>query len=470
MRRKARRLTASLVNSSGEFWRKARIEPKHGLLSKTNKIYKHILWREPKQAEEFLSSALSCIRRNEIHHALSTLEAGLNDYPQSDILLATYLRICCAKEQLARFIDFITPTKKQLCITLAGLDISSTAPDHQSIDERQEHGVICLTWDLITKSFSDDVLKVWRLADLMEYAAKNDVANKIYHQLSRRATHTPEDYLYGGVSDMRLGNINTGFDKLTDGLAVYPDSEAIRAVFKDCCYSHGAFDRYRRLNGMLSNDAAENSGAALGFYRHAMKASSPEYFFVKFRDMEFNCSSDDFLVLKEEFLSDLRDGKVNLEQAKRAIFFSKALDLDADFSKKIFLIFYSWDWGKEDEAIKYLLMLIYKLTLPIVPGNAPSNEDIVREFINNSKYLSENSMILREPIADIGVYWVNWQYLFCLVHPRKYSYAMSAFESLASSFGQGWTTPRPTSTATLNQGARLEEKYASDLRFWIRCP
>jgi predicted O-linked N-acetylglucosamine transferase (SPINDLY family) len=431
MRRKARRLTASLLNSSGEFWRKAHIGPEDGLLSKTNKIYKHILWREPKQAEEFLSSALSCIRRNEIQHALSTLEAGLNNYPESDILLAAYLRICCAQEQLTRFIDFITPAKKQLCMTLAGLDISSTAPDDQSIDDRQEHGVICLTWELIDKNFSDDVLKLWRLADLMEHAAKNDVANKIHHQLSSRATHAPEDYLYSGVSDMRLGNINTGFNKLTEGLAAYPQSEALRSVFKDCCSSLSAFDRYQRLKAVVGNDETESPGEALDFYRHALKVSPLEQFFLKFRDMESNCSADDFLVLKEEFLEQLRYSELKLEKAKLAIFFSKALDLDADFSEKIFLIFYSIDWGRDNEAAKYALKLIYNLTLPCVPAPASDAGDVIDQFVADAHECSRKPTELRDPIADFGLYWANWQSLFCLVHHKKYSHAISAFERLA---------------------------------------
>jgi hypothetical protein len=161
MRRKVRRLTASILNTSGEFWHKAHRKAADGILRKTNVIYNKISWRSPGKAENFLRSALACNRRNEIHKALYTLEVGLNEYPGAESLLANYLQICCEQEQLLRFIDFINPTKKQICETLSCLHILDSPSDQHSTDGRSKHGTVWLTQDIINKNFGDDVLKLW---------------------------------------------------------------------------------------------------------------------------------------------------------------------------------------------------------------------------------------------------------------------------------------------------------------------
>lgn len=441
MRRKARKLTASLLNSSEEVLRKAHISPADGLLSKTNKIYRHILWQKPRLAEDFLSSALSLSLRNKIPHALSELEAGLNEYPGSQRLLETYLRICCEQNQLIQFIIFINPTKKEICKTLSYLDIQDSTLDRKPIYRRE--GGVCLTQDIISQNFGDDVIKYWRLADLLDHADKLHITKKIHQKISRRPTHEPDDYLYGGVSEMRLGNIEGGFRKLELGLAAYPQSESLKSVLKDCCHAQLAFDRYLKLYSILG-DAEADAVSALNFYCQAFKQHPPEAFIVKFKEAELNCDATDIIVLQEAFLAQLREKTVPFEAAKLCLFLSRILGLTPDFSERMLQAFYSIDWGSDDKSVKYVFMLIHKLTLPLMPNYEFDPEQVINQFVIDARSLAVEAVPLNEPFSDFTKhYWAVWQSFLCLAQPKMYSEAMSAFETLAFKLWPGldYTAP-----------------------------
>jgi tetratricopeptide (TPR) repeat protein len=246
-----------------------------GLRRQTNVIYNKISWQRPKQPEDFLKAALSCYRQNRIDDAVSALEAGLNADPGAERLLATHLRICCEQDRLARVLDFINPTKKQLCETLARLDILDSSPVHGAIDHGDRPGPIWLTEDIINKNFHGQVFKLWCLADLLEHAGKIDISRKIHHKLSRLPTHDHDDYLYGGVSDMRLGNIEGGFQKIRLGIAAYPESEIIKSVYKDCCYSQLAFDHYLRLDSISGPGKGGDNSIRAELLSTRVQAESP---------------------------------------------------------------------------------------------------------------------------------------------------------------------------------------------------
>jgi predicted O-linked N-acetylglucosamine transferase (SPINDLY family) len=420
MRLQAQKVTTFISNSS-QLWHKVRIKAVDRSLRKVNTIYNKIWRRGSKKPEDFLYSALSSHQRNDAEHAICTLEAGLKNYPGAERLLENYLRICCEQEQFARVTDFINPTNKQLCQTLAGLHISS---------DREKHAIIWLTEKIINKNF-DDVVSLWRLADLLEYAGEKATVNRIYQRLSKRVTNNPEDYLYAGLSEMRLDNVEDGFKKFELGLTAYPEAESIRSAFKQCCYIRFDFDRYLQLKSILNNEEVGKSISALNFYRSAFKYLPPEAFLLKFKDIELKCSTHDYHVLKEEFLEHLREHRVTIESAKLSIFFSRYLDLDVEFSENIFLVLYSLNWGSDDKAEKYLLTLVHKLTLPIAPHHTSELEEIVRKFAIDAQALAQKPMDMTEPISDLGKHWYPWQSLFCLVQPRLYRHAMSAFEMLA---------------------------------------
>lgn len=444
MRQKARRLTASLLNSSEEFRRKAHIIPEDGLLSKTSKIYKHLLWQRPQLAEDFLSSARSLNRRNEIRPALSTLEAGLNEFPGSESLLQTYLRICCEQGQLLRFIDFINPTKKEICKTLACLDIQDPISDRKPTHRFRIQSAVYLTQDIIAKNFGDDVVKYWRLADLLDHAGKLHITKKLHQKISRRPPVEPDDYLYGGVSEMRLGNVESGFSKLELGLAAYPESESLKSVLKDCCHAQLAFDRYLKLYKMGDGEAKADTTLALDFYSEAFKHHPPEAFIVKFKEAELNCSAADVIVLHETFLAQLHEKNVSIEAAKLCLFLSRLLGLTPAFSERMFQAFYSIDWGSDDKAVKYLLMLTQKLTLPLMPNHGFDPKEVINQFIVDARSLAVEASPLHEPISDFTKhYWAVWQSFLCLAEPQLYTEAMTAFERLAFKLWPGldYTAP-----------------------------
>lgn len=430
MRLQAQKFTNLISFSLYDLRDKIHIKAIDGLISKSQNRYNK-LWRKSlNKPEKFLYSALSAYRRNNVEDAIGTLEVGLTEHPGAEKLLENYLQICCAQEQFARITEFIKPENKPLYKTLADLHILDSDPDHRSIDDRKKDGLIWLTEKFINKKI-DDRSVLWRLADLLEHASKADTAKRIYQILSSAETRNPDDFVYAGLAETRLGNVEGGFKRLELGLAAYPEAVNIRSAFNQLCYIHGDFDRYVKLQSISRNENEGRSASLLNFCRATFMLTPPEVFMMKFKDIELNCDADDFRLLKEEFLAHLRESAVTIKSAKLSVFFSKFLDLDADFSEKMFLTLYSLDWGGDAETAKYLLELTYKLTPPIAPHRSSDLEGIVRQFAAAAQLLAQKPIDLTEPLSDLGKHWYPWQSLFCLVQPRLYRHAMSAFEMLA---------------------------------------
>lgn len=430
MQPKTQSFTTFISNSSYELWHKVRIKAVDRILRKMNTIHNKILRRGPKKPQDFLYSALYSHRRNNADHAICTLEVGLKNYPGAESLLENYLRICCEQEQFARAIDFINSGNKQLHKTLAGTHIADPNQDHQLIDDRQKHGLVWLTEKVINENF-DDLVPLWRLADLLEHAGRSDAAKKIYHKLSNRVTNNLSDCLYAGISEMRLGNFETGFKKLKQTAEAYPEAENVTSVFDFFCYSRFDLDRYMQFTGVSNNEEMGESRSALNFYRNALKLNPPETFILKFVDIRDSCDSDNFQLLKEEFLTQLRENGMPVEKAKLSLFFSRYLDLEPEFTEKLFLVLYSLNWGENDKTAKYLLAIIHKLTPPIVLHHTSELEEVVRQFTIDAHALAQQPIELIEPYSDLVNYWAPWQSLFCLVQPRLYRHAISALETLA---------------------------------------
>ncbi|WP_170936986.1 hypothetical protein [Rhodomicrobium sp. R_RK_3] len=420
-------MTASLLKSTSQFWAERKRKALEGVLRGPNLRYNK--WLRWKQAERISQLALAHHRCNELEQALSTLEAGLDEHPDSQRLLADYLRICCDREQLARVLDFIDPAKTQLRETLAAIRILTAPPDRN--ERHLKNAPVRLTAETVDRNFAGDVVKLWRLADLMEHAGKVDISSQIHRQLSRRAPVDLDDYVYGGVSDIRLGQVESGFKKLSLGLAAFPESEHLKSVLKDCCYAQLAFDHYLSVTGIMRETEPDKPDFVLDFYRNALRLNKPEAFMVKFKDAEINCGGAAFPVLQDEFLAALRDSSPSLEQAKRWIFLSRLLGLEAQFTAKLFLLLYSLDWGQQDQSAKYLLTLIYKLTLVLAPHHEFDPDHAVSQFANDAQAFARQPMSMSEPIADFGPYWAIWTSLLFIVQPRRHGQTMAAFEQLA---------------------------------------
>jgi hypothetical protein len=187
----------------------------------------------------------------------------------------------------------------------------------------------------------------------------------------------------------------------------------------------------------------------LDFYYQAFRQHAPEAFIVKFKEAELDCNAADLLVLQEAFLAQLREKGVTLEKAKLCLFLSRFLGLNAEFSKRIFLVLSSLDWGDDDKTEKYILMLIYKLALPLVPNYDFDSEEVMNQFVIDAQALALRPITLTEPISDFSKhYWAVWQSFLCLVsNPDHVVTQCPPSRRLHSGFGRDWTTPPPTSAS-----------------------
>lgn len=435
---RARNFTAFISNSSNELLTYVRTKAADRIPRKLNNIYSKIRKVDFRGSEYFLRSARHHIGTNELEKGTRALEIGLKKYPSAEALLELYLHICCERGQFLRILDFIGgPSKKvykhkKIYKTLSGLRVSDQNASLPATGEEKKHALVWLAEKFISKNF-DDPTAFWRLADLLEYQKEGSTAKKLYLRLSERPVITYIDYYYAGMSEMRLHNTDRGFEKLEIGLAAYPDAECISSVLEYYCYVHFDLTHYLKLRGDASNEQSSKNALELSFYRNAFRQTSPDTFILKFHHLESNCHSEAFHVLKEEFLANLRDTEVNFEKAKLLVFLCRYLDIDDDFSQKLFDILYSLDWNKNKNSVssKHLLMVLRKLTLPIAVRHTHELEEAARKFVTDAQTLAEKSIRLDEPISDMGNYWYTWQSLFCLVQPRVYRHAMAAFERLA---------------------------------------
>jgi hypothetical protein len=407
-------------------------------------------------AEDFLDPALSAYRQNNVEDALRLLEEGLNLYPGSEKLLAYYLQISCKKGQFSRIASFIKSDNEPLRKTLLNLSISNS-DNRRRIESGKKDGLAWLT-EKIINSECEDVLAYWRIADLLEYAGRGANAGRIYKILTEREPRSAEDCVYASLADRRLGNIDGSFKRLELSLATYPEAENIKSAYAQLCYLQFDFDRYQKFRSLFCPEIEDKNAPILDFYRSVFKLTPPESFIMNFQKLELSCGAEDFQVVKEEFFSDFCAKTVTVNSAKISILFCRFLDLDKAFSEKLFSILYFKNWGTNDEAVKYLLTVIYKLTLPITPHRTSELEGVVKQFVIDAQELARKAVVLTEPLADLGKQWYAWQSLFCLNQPHLYRDAMAAFEALALRIWPRLDYTAPHIGASLAANATTERK------------
>ncbi|MBP0628113.1 tetratricopeptide repeat protein [Cupriavidus sp. AcVe19-1a] len=398
-------------------------------------IYRQLSKRPSTDAKNFLHSALSEYRLQNPDKAADLLEAGLNEYPEAEDLLANYVRICAELRQIERVFRLVAPgaeNNMRACETL----FDRFADSHIQvtlIDFCLSSGLAELAdrkLKFIQDNFQDPVT-LWQLADTLSQHDRSDEAAAIYGRLSQCRSENPEEYYFSSLASLRLENAEGCLEILEQGQTRFPEAKNLSTLYIQICAGRLEFERYTRFIKGPNAAAFDLARSMLDFYRAAIHSGAPEAFIINLKELELKCDADDFEHLKDEFISFLYKNPQPIQRARLMVFFSKYLDIDPIFNSKLLKILQDSCKTRDSEREKQSLQVLYDLTLPMIPHYPAAPEQVVRDFILASQSLSRNPVELSEPILDMTNNWTPWQYIFCLAAPQLYGEAMSAFERLA---------------------------------------
>jgi predicted O-linked N-acetylglucosamine transferase (SPINDLY family)/Fe2+ or Zn2+ uptake regulation protein len=248
---------------SKDLWLEAEAAAEKGKHFTAESIYRELSKRRPDSPESHVYSSLSEYRLNKLEAALNILEAGLEKYPEAELMLEHYYRICAEGGQLDRFVRFIgacSANSAQFCEALFNMKSVDSAARINLIDSFLTNGLIHLAEQGINsiQARHRDLTALWSLSDVLLQRGRDQDAYAIYRQLSRNKPESPEDYLYSALADYRLKNAESAFSKFESGLARYPEAEYLFEHYFRICAECEQLDR---VIGIMESEATNREQA-----------------------------------------------------------------------------------------------------------------------------------------------------------------------------------------------------------------
>jgi predicted O-linked N-acetylglucosamine transferase (SPINDLY family)/TolA-binding protein len=416
-------------------WRLGDILISHGRDDGANAIYHRLSTWLPEESDDYLYSALSAYRLENLDGAIGILEDALKKYPESKHLLEHFFRICAQCGQIYRVANFIDPgnlDKAKVAERLFNLGMADPTIRVGLIDHCLENGLDDLADREIERILGnpEDIVTLLRLADILLARGRTHEANSIFNQLSDRRLESSEDYHYAGLAALRLSKFERSLSLLESGMKLFPEDEANFNLYVQLCAGLFDYDRYVRHASHSELAKSARIDSAYSFYRMAAKRGSPENFVIYFKYLEINLDAAQFKSLQREFFISLRLKLPSFEKQKLILFFARYLDAGVDFTSELYEVLTTSikDTDESDNAKRHSLQLLHELTIPMVPHYEADSKAVVDRFIKSCQASLLSSVALNEPISDMTNNWTPWQYLFCSGELGLYSKAMSAFE------------------------------------------
>lgn len=419
-------------------WRLADVLIAHGPKGVGDPIYRRLSKREPQDAQGYYYQALSEHRLGHSEAAASILEIGISKYPEAEYLFEYYLHVACELGEIERIVQYVDPdatNRPQICEKLFNMKFAGSYIRVSLIEYCLKNNLreSAEQYSKFVQENYDDPAALWRLADILVTYGLKSTGDSIYRRLSRRRPEQRDDFFYSALAEHRLDNLDRCFELLELGFEKHPGAMNIYDVYIQLCVTYLDFDRYQRFirkSGLLREDTPQTK---LEFYRSTIKSGFHYSFLLHFKTMESECDAASFATLKEEFLSFLNKNPPSLEAAKLMLFFSRYLDVDADYVFRIFEILENSTSGeyKSINKDRYLLRLLYELTPPMIPHYEAESASTALNFTTACQKLLSTALELSEPVSDMTNNWTPWQYIFCLGVPELYHEATAAFEKIA---------------------------------------
>lgn len=395
-------------------------------------------------------SGLAAQRLGQPTLALDILESGLREFEGTDILIGHFKNICIEARAFDRLGSVTSPKTSivHLCISLLEEDLDPPAKinlidyclNHKS-PELIQAGEKKLE-EISYNSTQNQTL--WMISDLLEKNSKRQQATEIYKRLATIKSDEPADCFYACLALLRLNKQSDCINLVEEGLSRHPNDHNLSKLYSQICAGNLGYKRY---TSFMESIGSQNIVSSFDFYNDFSK-NYPIEFLLAIHNIIEDISNDQSVLIQANFTNFLKEHPPSYETAKTIIFVCKYLDLDDEFSQNIIRTITESLCKKQtiSKAQERVLQILSELSAPMVSLKSSKAEKQSLQFIASCIKLTNNAVLLQDPLKDVGPNWVPWQLLFCQTEPSLYGDAISAFEGFAK---KTWPvlnqTPEPQS-------------------------
>lgn len=274
----------------------------------------------------------------------------------------------------------------------------------------------------LSSSTRDASLALWLMADAAESQGLRDEAAETYREVTSLKLQTEVDYLHVGLAFYRLRHDRRAIEVLQEGRITFPNSPQLLESFEYVCTASGNVSLIA-----ASLDSRESSLAYLiEHVGHYAKKGVPEYFVIHHKGYVLHLGEQDFELLADAFIAVLQDNLPDQKRRELLLFFARMLDGDAAFCQSLYDVLKNGN-VKDD----FKLDILYHLTCMYIPARKVSADEVHNEFQRSCTVLSEQKMLLDDPIRDLTESFSPWHALFSLCSPTQYAAAMESFQTFS---------------------------------------
>lgn len=197
-------------------------------------IYKKLSKIKLINPTNYIYAALAAFRLHDVSTAYAIFEEGIKAYPEDESLRRCYRQICACYFNHIHYSEFM----KQLSGSDYELEI--------------------LLEEVYGESFkSDDLEKIWQLANSLHEKSCDREAEIIYKRLSGLELITPTNYIYSALATQRLGDVSKAYEIFEQGIMIYPEDYSLKQYYRKACasnYDHLRYSEFmRRISGLDYN-------------------------------------------------------------------------------------------------------------------------------------------------------------------------------------------------------------------------
>ncbi|VTU15180.1 O-linked N-acetylglucosamine transferase family protein [Variovorax sp. RA8] len=432
--RKIRSAIEDIVDSEA-LWKLSDLLLQNGRTGDAEAIYRHLTTQQASSPESAMYAGLAAYRLRNPEQAADLLEAGLEKFPKAEQLMGHFARICIEIHKVSRVARFVAPeakTEADVCEVLFEKFVHS--PVQVSLIEYcAKNGLAELAEQklIFVQQTSRDATTLWNVAELLAKLGRRNEAAEIYKALVARDVESAEDYYYSSLASLRLDDFIKCLETLENGQQRYPADGDMSALYMQVCARRLEYDRYLRFVENSGSMARSSALSMLDFY-HWFSKRAPVDFVVNFKELESMLPAGMVDTLRKRFILFLRENPQPMELARILVFFTKYLDLSADFAAEILNTILDSHRADNEQfrADERALRILHDLSPPMIPHYQMDPGWVLRQFIFASQSLAESPIELTNPIVDMTINWMPWQLLFCQAKPELYGEAMAALEKM----------------------------------------
>lgn len=278
---------------------------------------------------------------------------------------------------------------------------------------------------------------LWQIADKMDTYGFSSESREIRQAIFDRPRSTSLDAFFAAAAAFRLSDTSLALEILEDAQRkFYPDAD-LQGLYLELCAIQADYERYSKFMESLDLRGDNGASSIADFYIVMAKNKALELLVLNYNVVQNACAPREFEAVTAAFLDAVAAAETPSGRAKTLVFFSRYLDLDEQFSLRLWKtlrgkVAEEGDTGDATlEQKQRALEMLFRLTAPMIQASAERSAHPMDEFTEGCRALALQPIQMREPIQDMTRDWTPWQYIFCSGAIDRYSAAIAALEDLA---------------------------------------